>query len=170
MSVGRSWSSCHSFGGGYFGGTVSYMLDSVSIITFVHDNEVTDFITEGKIYRNMMHYKDGTLLQSRVYPQGNDGCTDLYEEFRKIMQKELADMLGMVNDWNKIPKGSVEIRSFGNHYKDYNYFGNGINLSRLSKAGTCNTMNIGHINVCPNCGLAEELRSHMIAHTGCSAF
>ena len=168
MSVGRSWQSCHQYGGGYFGGTVSYMLDSVSIITFVHDEEPDDFMTEGKIYRNMMHYKNGTLLQSRVYPQGNDGCTDLYEEFRKIMQKEISDMLGINGEWEKVNKDRFTINSEGVHYKDYHYFGNGINLSRIHGTN-CSDMLIGHINICPNCGNEDHLSSHTIAHGNCSA-
>lgn len=168
MSVGRSWTSCHAFGGGYFGGTVSYMLDHVSIITFVHDEVPSDFASEGKIYRNMFHYKDGTLLQSRVYPQGNDGCTDLYEEFRKIMQKEMADMLGVNNNWDRVAEREVQINSVGNHYKDYRYFRNGINMSKVHGTN-CRQMLIGHTNICPNCGQVESLPSHVITHGGCTA-
>ena len=167
MSIGRSWNSCHKPGGGWFGGTVSYMLDEVSIITFVHDKVPDDFITEGKIYRNMFHYKDGTLLQSRVYPQGNDGCTDLYSEFREIMQKEISSMLGSNNPW--ITKDDVlNINSVGNHYKDYSYLRNGINKSCIYGT-SCREMTIGHINVCPNCGREENISSCLIAHRDCTA-
>ena len=167
MSIGRSWNSCHKPGGGWFGGTVSYMLDEVSIITFVHDKVPDDFITEGKIYRNMFHYKDGTLLQSRVYPQGNDGCTDLYSEFREIMQKEISSMLGSNNPW--ITKDdALNINSVGNHYKDYSYPRNGINKSCIYGT-SCREMTIGHINVCPNCGREENIRSGRIAHLDCTA-
>ena len=168
MSVGRSWQSCHQYGGGYFGGTVSYMLDDVSIITFVHDEEPDDFMTEGKIYRNMMHYRNGLLLQSRVYPQGNDGCTDLYEEFRKIMQKELSDMLGVNGAWESVHPNTCVIESIGAHYKDYRYFGSGINLTRIHGTA-CDNMTIGHTNVCPNCGREESLPNHLIAHGNCTA-
>lgn len=166
MSLGRSWKSCHGFGGGWFGGTVSYMLDSVSIITFVHDEVPHDFATEGKIYRNMFHYKDGLLLQSRVYPQGNDGCTDLYEEFRNIVQKEIADMLGVKNNWCAENRNNITIESLGNHYRDYRCFSNGINFSRICGTG-CRNMTIGHINVCPYCGREENLSSNRIDHSSC---
>lgn len=170
MSTGRSWSSCHGFGGGYFGGTVSYMLDSVSIITFVHDEIPRNFATEGKIYRNMFHYNDGTLLQSRVYPQGNDGCTDLYTEFRRIMQKEIAQMLGVVNSWNDgdLPKGYLTVNSHGNHYKDYLY-GSNAKVSIIGKEKPRGAeITIGHVNVCPNCGREEGMYSNKIAHDRCA--
>lgn len=168
MSVGRSWSSCHKLGNSYFGGTVSYMLDGVSIITFVHDDIPNNFMTDGKIYRNMFHYKDGTLLQSRVYPQGNDGCLDLYGEFRDIMHKEIADMLGVKNNWETIKRANLDIVSVGNHYKDYNSWSNTINLTRIP-GYSCPVMTIGHTNVCPNCGREEHLSTNRIAHNDCTA-
>lgn len=166
MSVGRSWRSCHAFGGSWFGGTVSYMLDSVSIITFVHDEVPTNFATEGKIYRTMFHYKDGTLLQSRVYPQGNDGCTNLYAEFRKIMQNEISDMVGSVNSWTRHSLDSFTIRSVGNHYKDYLHNGS-CNVTVLGN-NHISDMTIGHINVCPVCGREEPLNSCQITHYNCN--
>ena len=165
MSVGRSWSSCHNFSGGYFGGTVSYMLDSVSIITFVHDEVPEDFATEGKIYRNMFHFDNNTLLQSRIYPQGNDGCTDLYAEFRAIMQKEIAQMLGAVNSWHDVDAINVSFNSYGNHYKDY-YYSNR-HVSYIGNGNCVRSMDIGHINICPNCGAEEHLYSNRITHNNC---
>lgn len=165
MSNGRSWNSCHKVGGGWFGGTVSYMLDSVSIITFVFNETPTDFANEGKIYRNMFHYKDGVLLQSRIYPQGNDGCTNLYDEFRGFVQKEFAEILGKKNEWHT----NVNFNSVkrGNHYPDYNSWRNGTNISAIEPNARVN-MDIGHINICPYCGVAETLSANYIAHFGCT--
>lgn len=160
MSNGRSWHSCHAVGGGYFGGTVSYMLDKVSLITFVFDDAPSDFATEGKIYRNMFHYKDGVLLQSRVYPQGNDGCTNLYDEFRKFMHSELADILNKENKWHD---GGVETSRSGNHYPDYRSFRI---VTSIGEEKFVN-MDIGHINVCPCCGREENLSSNNISHCNC---
>lgn len=165
MSVGRSWSSCHYPHRGYFAGTVSYMLDKVSIISFVYDDIPTNIVDDGKIYRNMFHYKDGVLIQSRVYPQGNDGCSSLYDEFRSLMQKELAQDLGLQNNWNKCT--NISITSTGKHYPDYRY-NRDTNMSYVgSKQGTT-SMEIGHITVCPYCGREDEsLNSGNIAHTSC---
>ena len=165
MSNGRSWHSCHAFNGGYFGGTVSYMLDQVSLITFVFDDVPSSFATEGKIYRNMFHYKDGVLLQSRVYPQGNDGCTNLYDEFRGFVQSEFAAILGKENTWHTDARYSTN--RMGNHYPDYSYLGNGTNVSSINPNDYAE-MDIGHINICPYCGREENLSSGSIAHRACS--
>lgn len=163
MSVGRSWNSCHAPGGGYFSGTVSYMLDKVSFITYVFDARPDNFATEGKIYRNMFHYKDGVLLQNRVYPQANDGLTNLYDEFRGFVQQEFADILGKKNEWYKT---QANIRSVGNHYRDYN-MNRSCNTSSIGRILETN-MEIGHINICPNCGREEHISTSRIAHDTCS--
>ena len=161
MSNGRSWHSCHAANGGYFGGTVSYMLDKVSLITFVFDDVPNNFATEGKIYRNMFHYKDGVLLQSRVYPQGNDGCTNLYDEFRKFVHSEFADILNKENKWHDVR--SLKVNKHGNHYPDYNSFHHVHSIDGKESL----EMDIGHTNVCPCCGREENLQSCYIAHHNC---
>jgi len=166
MSIGHSWNSCHAPNHGYFQGTVSYMLDEVSIITFVHNDIPKDIINEGKIYRNMFHFKDGVLIQSRVYPQGNDGCTNLYDEFRGMVQNELAQNLGVQNNWHV---GDVNMRTAGRQYPDYNHKYSGVNVSYVgSKKGT-NEITIGHINICPYCGQSGEISSSKIYHESCRA-
>ena len=165
MSIGRSWKSCHAPGGGYFAGTVSYMLDKTSIITFVHDTAPADIINEGKVYRNMFHYQDGVLIQSRVYPQGNDGCTNLYDEFRAIVQKELAEDLGLQNNWH-VCNSPIKIRTTGRHYPDYKY-NNGTNASFVGSNPGTTTMEIGHTNICPHCGVTEDISSGKICHSNC---
>lgn len=182
MSFGINWASCHtidkcnirrmdnSYSGAYCGGTMSYMLDSTSIITYVHNTMPENYET-GKVYRNMFHLGgDGVLLQARVYPQGNDGCTDLYKEFRVIMQKELASILGMnSNKW--IKRNSItNVNSVGCHYRDYQYFSNDCNISYPSERPQCTsqTITVGSRRICPYCGeSAEDLGSGYLAHTNC---
>lgn len=164
MSVGRSWKSCHAPRHGYFAGTVSYMLDEVSIITFVHDTIPEDIVGQGKVYRNMFFYKDGVLVQSRVYPQANDGCTNLYDEFRDIVQKELAQDIGAQNNWTKC---SVHMNSKGRQYPDYIYGNNAKTYYVGSKQGAT-SMNIGHKNICPYCGELADFGSGTICHSNCS--
>ena len=163
MSIGKSWTSCHAPNSGHFGGTVSYMLDKVSIITFVHHKIPTDIVSEGKIYRNMFHYKDGVLLQSRIYPQGNDGCVNLYDEFRNIVQKELAEDLGVQNNWKASKK--LEVTSIGTQYPDYRY---NSNISYVGSTQGATRMEIGHINVCPYCGREEATSYSLIYHRNCT--
>ena len=182
MSFGVNWASCHtidrmnvrrmenSYSGGYCGGTMSYMLDATSIITYVHNTMPENYET-GKVYRNMFHLGgDGVLLQSRVYPQGNDGCTDLYKEFRSIMQKELASMLGLeANRWTK--RNSVSnVNSVGVHYRDYSY-NRDCNISYPTERPQCQqqTISVGSERICPHCGRgAEELSTCYLSHHDCN--
>ena len=163
MSFGNSWSSCHTidkknerrmengYRGMHAGGCVSYMLDATSIITYAHNVETTDH-EKGKIYRNMFHYDGGLLLQGRVYPQGNDGATDLYQEFRFAMQAEMAQMLGVSNTWvRKTENGTINTN--GCHYPDYIHF-SGCNVSYPKEFAELlpSEINVGSARICPDCG------------------
>ena len=165
MSFGNSWSSCHTidrrnernmptgYSGMHCGGTMSYMLDGTSIITYVHDH-ATENHEDGKIYRNMFHFNNGTLIQGRVYPQGNDGATDLYREFRRIVQGELARLLGINDDWvRRNCSCDANTSSFGVHYPDYlNFSGCNVTYPRAMPEAAGNTVVIGHTRICVNCG------------------
>lgn len=182
MSFGVNWASCHtidkrnirnmsnSYAGQYCGGTMSYMLDSVSIVTYVH-NAMPENYETGKVYRNMFHLGgDGVLLQGRVYPQGNDGCTDLYKEFRYIVQKELTQMLGLgANKW--VRRSSVtNVVSEGCHYRDYSY-NTDCNISYPSERPWCQqqTIAVGSQRICLNCGEdADDLHNGELSHHLCS--
>jgi hypothetical protein len=183
MSFGNSWSSCHTidktnarrmpnaYGGQYCGGTMSYMLDKTSIITYVY-NSMPESIEDGKVYRNMFHYNNGTLIQSRIYPQGNDGATDLYKEFRNIVQNFLADVIGVTNKkWTKKSGGCRgNYATNGCHYPDYMY-GTNCNVSYLSEIpnSSTNVITIGHNRICTYCG-AEMGNSGTgsLAHGSCN--
>lgn len=167
MSFGNSWASCHtidkynrrdmpnSYSGMYCGGTLSYMLDKTSIITYVVD-KTDDVQTGGKIYRNMFHFGNNILVQGRVYPQGNDGATDLYKKFRDFMQTEMAQMLSLETNMWTIKPGTGACRdwtsSYGSHYKDYYSF-SGCNVTYPSeRKGDIHKIDIGHDGICPKCG------------------
>lgn len=166
MSFGKSWASCHtidkrnergmanSYSGMYCGGTLSYMLDGTSIITYIHDHETEDH-EKGKLYRNMFHFGGGTLVQGRIYPQGNDGATDLYRTFRRFMQIELTQMLGLnADDWlKKDGCCSDNIRSYGVHYRDYDNFSScNTSYPREMPNARNNIIYVGHSRICPYCG------------------
>ena len=166
MSFGNSWASCHTidqtnmrnmpnaYRGEYCGGTVSYMLDSTSFITYVHSSLTTDH-EDGKVYRCMFHYNNGTLIQGRIYPQGNDGATDLYKTFRGIVQAEISEILGMESDtWVKKAGGcGNNTETNGVHYPDYTCNGNcNVSYMKAIPNADSNIVQIGHARVCPLCG------------------
>lgn len=169
MSNGINWRSCHNISdGAWKGGCLSYMLDNVSIITFVHDHVPTDW-KEGKIYRCMFHYGNDLLVQSRIYPQGNDGNLDLYSVFRGFVEKEIAVMLGAENDWvERAQKVKGNITSVGCHYKDYNGH-NECSEYFLREKGDCSNhkITIGHAGICPYCG-EEYTNSGCLSHRDCA--
>ena len=178
MSFGVNWASCHSidktnkrnisgsYSGQYCAGTMSYMLDNNSIITYVieRDGDAHD----GKIYRNMFHYNTNTLIQSRGYPQGNDGNTDLYTIFRELMQTEVAAMLNKPNEWVNIG-GRDEISdvvwSDGVQYPDYRY-NRGCNMSGLRDEVCVNEFRIGALPICTKCGATHSIKN-MLSHSSC---
>lgn len=165
MSFGNSWSSCHtidknnerkmpnSYSGMHCGGTVSYMLDETSIITYVYARATED-VEEGKIYRNMFHYGNGLLVQGRVYPQGNDGATDLYRTFRRYVQTELSELLGIEDDWlRKNSSPGNYVNSYGDHYRDYEHFdGCTVTYPREMPDAIYGMIDVGHVGICPICG------------------
>ena len=171
MSFGVNWQSCHDIRrrgmlpGGYCGGTMSYMLDASSIITYVISRNGDP--TEAKIYRNMFHFGGNKLVQGRIYPQGNDGITDLYTTFRGFMQTELASLLGVENSWGHINNGWTRtITTLGAHYRDYNY-----NVSCNMTYPTNNRLRlgdltIGHEGICTHCGRPYTY-SNRLAHDEC---
>lgn len=182
MSFGKSWASCHtidrdnvrnmpnSYHGMYCGGTISYMLDSTSIITYVH-NEMPEGVETGKIYRNMFHYGNGTLIQGRIYPQGKDGATDLYQTFRSIMQKEMSKMLGKEDEWIDFGFDCEERTSTcGVHYPDYlNFEDCNVSHHKDIEGANNNVVCIGNERICPNCGeiVSDDDGSKRLGHYNC---
>lgn len=171
MSFGNSWASCHTidkenkrkmqngYSGMYCGGTLSYMLDKVSFITFLHDKKPDDIVNDGKIYRCMFHFYEPkqVLVQGRVYPQGNDGATDLYKIIRNKMQSVLSECMGVPNKWVKSstsPEDYDGIHSDGVHYRDYCHFDD-CNVSYVSGRDCTlddDEFTIGHDGICLYCG------------------
>ena len=171
MSFGNSWHSCHSIKnhGDWCGGCMSYMLDNSSIITYIHTDIPTD-IEEGKIYRNMFHYHDGALIQSRIYPQSNDGATDLYEIFRKIVLNELSPLIGVGADSWKLMHNHIgdHIIDKGAHYRDYltsqAYM---LCTTEIDKSEETK-INIGHTTICTYCGKEDEsMYKNCLNHSVC---
>lgn len=183
MSFGNSWSSCHTidkknergmangYQGMHCGGVLSYLLDGTSIITYIH-NHATEDHEEGKIYRNMFHFDNGTLLQGRIYPQGNDGATDLYKTFRRFMQIEFTKLLNLkADDWLLKTNGcSSNVVSYGVHYRDYEHFdGCVVSYPREMPDASHNVIAVGHSRICPYCGCeVSDVDDHgWLTHEDC---
>ena len=183
MSFGNTWSSCHTidshnlrgtrltssgtstYTGMHMGGTLSYMLDSVSFVSYAVDKDADRLNPNrtDKIYRNMFHFDKNVLIQGRMYPQSKDGCTDLYKVFRDIIEKTLCECLNIefVTDSNGndtwIKKGRSRDYRYnqqhtGAHYHDTESF-NDCSISYIRGFWDDNfVMDIGNRGVCANCG------------------
>ena len=127
MSFGNTWSSCHTidkenmrnsrgshYEGMYCGGCLSYANDATTIIVYTVDenydpdkgykvswngNYYSGYETQDKINRQLIHVNGNVMIQARLYPQSNDGATDLYKVFRDIEERVIASGKGKPNLW-----------------------------------------------------------------------
>jgi hypothetical protein len=170
MSNGVSWHSCHDImGGGYRGGTLSYMLDGTSMVTYVVSDLDMPLHEAPRYYRQMFHYDNGLFLQNRLYPQGNDGATDLYTKFRNMVITEFTDLLGTNNEWEMEVGYQVccdHTESYGVHYKDYRHNRQCNVFYPKSKKMTVkdHVMTIGHTGICTKCG-RQYSNSSRLSHS-----
>jgi len=146
----------NSYDGCYSSGTLSYMLDGSSFVFYTIDENYKGDKTEleSKINRNMFHIGEDKLIQGRVYPQTTDGEDGVYKQIREIVQKIIADCLGISNDWT-VRKGTENCQlvttSRGTHYTDYLYYSD-CNVSYITGEENINRIEIGHNPICPHCG------------------
>ena len=176
MSFGNSWASCHTidknnkrdmpnaYQGQYSSGTMSYMLDPSSMVLYTVDASYdgNDYWNQPKINRQMFHYGEEKLVQSRLYPQDNDDLRDAYTPYRNIVQGIMATIFDFPNLWT-INRGQEYAKKYiyssGTHYRDYCYFDN-CTLSRISGSTNENTFDVGSEPICIQCG-----DTHSIEHT-----
>ena len=175
MSFGNSWTSCHTidkrnkrrvpgdtYSGMHSTGTLSYMLDGVSMIFYTVDTDYkgTDFWTQPKIDRQMFHFSEDKLVQGRLYPQSNDGDGSAYTPYRNIVQNILSIIFDFPNLWT-VQKGtgpaSRYILTRGTHYADYCY-SDGCTLSCIKGKDNEHSFIVGHNPICIECG--EEHDGH----------
>ncbi len=185
MSFGNSWASCHtidkknrrnmpnSYEGQYSSGTISYMLDQVSMVFYTVDAsyEGNEYYFEDKINRCMFHYGKDKLIQGRVYPQSNDNNADgIYKDIREIVQRVMSECLEIPNYWTT-RRGPDEIGDYvcddGTNYADYRYYNNCCICFPKEKEINDDAITIGHDPICIDCG-EEHTNSENINH--CTAY
>ena len=191
MSFGNSWASCHtidktnkrnmpnSYEGMYSSGTVSYMLDSPSMVFYTVDASYdgNEFWNEPKINRQMFHWGEDKLIQGRLYPQDNDGNNGAYTPYREIVQSVMSELFGFTNLWT-VSKGTNAagryVVSEGTHYRDYDSYDN-CTLSRPKGNENENYIIVGHNPICIKCGEWHDTQGNIsccvehniCAHCGC---
>jgi hypothetical protein len=168
MSFGNSWASCHtidngnkrgmpnSYSGCYSSGTISYMLDKVSMVLYTVDAayDGKEYWNQPKINRQMFHYGEEKLVQGRLYPQDNDGDDSVYVPYRNIVQQIVATIFDFPNLWT-LKKGTYEVGQYvwhnGTNYPDYKHFDN-CSVSRVKGSENESVISIGARPICIQCG------------------
>ena len=173
MSFGNSWASCHTidkhnkrrmpndYSGCYSSGTLSYALDSTSIVFYTVDSSYNgnEFYFEPKMNRQMFHFGEDKLVQGRLYPQDCDhGANDTYAQFRNLMQEVVALSLGVPNLW-MLRRGTEICKNYiigrGTHYRDYFHFEN-CSISFLKNSENENRLHVGAEPICIECGYTHD--------------
>lgn len=170
MSFGNSWSSCHTidkdnkrempngYEGQYSSGTISYMLDGVSMVLYTVDSKYDghDFYSQPKITRQMFHYGNDKLIQSRLYPQSNDSNIEVYTPYRNLVQEIISTIFDFPNLWVKKTDSMCRYTySRGTHYCDYTHFSS-CNLTIKKGSENDTPLAIGHDPICIECGYTHE--------------
>ena len=142
MSFGNSWASCHTIdydnlrriqGEGYHGqyraGTISYMLDKVTMIGYwISNDKAEEPAYEPKVIRQTFHFDaiKGILVQGRLYPRDqNNSDASLYNHLRLAVEGRLAELMDEPNKWLKKANSAKSNLSWINtaynslHYTDY---------------------------------------------------
>lgn len=148
-----TWKSCHNLStGSYKTGTLSYMIDDVSLIFFTVDPEIKDhYYRAARRTRQMFFFKENMLYQSRLYPESSD---EIMTQNRGIVQKIMATCLGVPNFWTLKTKRNelseiCESAEGSEQYPDYDYCGN---LSILKGTVISGKIIIGKRPICVCCG------------------
>lgn len=134
MSNGNSWSSCHYFGGCYCSGAVSYMGDDVTLVGYtIPANENVPYSMKDwplwklpKRTRQLFMVSDYAILQSRIYPGGNDNLREEYAQYvTGIYEKTFATEGERINWHYQRDIGNIETffrsQRGATHYPDWSH-------------------------------------------------
>lgn len=186
MSFGNSWASCHtidknnkrcmpnSYSGCYSSGTISYMLDEVSMVLYTVDAAYNgnEYWGQPKINRQMFHYGEEKLVQGRLYPQDNDGYDSVYTPYRNIVQQIIATIFDFPNLWI-LKKGTDEVGRYvyhnGTNYPDYRHYRN-CSISRIKGSENEHDIYVGESPICIKCGEIHRVEDNICCcdHKICS--
>lgn len=157
MSFGNSWESCHKLGRGcHQAGTLSYMLDTCSMVGYVVKTECKDeYWKEGKIFRQMFMYNGAEMLKSRLYPDYNVNDAIYGTAFADCVAK----ILDIPSDWERVNSALTTMTQGkdSSAYPDFSYsYYNTWSLVNPKYRADCafiaKTTPIGEPPMCPMCG------------------
>lgn len=147
MCNGKNWTSClntdkngHFTNGEWASGfnsrrVLDYALDPSTIVfyTIDEDYEGDDFEFQPKNTRQLFHFDEGKLVQSRLYPQSRVSRRNIYTQYREVVEKVLADAMNEANLWSAPTRGTISL--YDNIVAlPYEYESNGDYIDFLSSA------------------------------------
>ena len=122
MCHGTSWSSCMNTdkeccftSGNYAHGfnskrVLDYALDNTTMVFYTIDEDYdgNDFELQPKQTRQLFHFGERKLVQSRLYPQSNVSRRAIYTQYRNNVEYLIAEALGEANLWSAPVRGTIE--------------------------------------------------------------
>ena len=137
MSYGKGWTSCLNpdkrqriTAGMWANGcnsrrVLDYALDPSTIVFYTIDSDYDgdDFELQPKETRQLFHFNGSRLIQSRLYPQGDDSRAHMYPQYREIIERILCEGMDVPNLWSAPTKGTISeydgIAHVAYDYSDY---------------------------------------------------
>lgn len=133
MCNGSSWTSClnidkkRKFTSGNFSEGINsrrvldYALDPTTMVFYTIDEKYDgdDWELQPKLTRQLFHFGEGKLVQSRLYPQSNVSRREIYTQYRENVEKLLADAMGEANLWSAPVRGTI---NFSDNIVDVPYY------------------------------------------------
>lgn len=176
----HGWKSCHRITDGEWGtGSVSYMLDSTTLVSYraksesMFDYNFWGFKFKGnsKQFRQLIYFDKSScnILFGRQYPNGNK---EVAKHIRYLLEDTVASYLGVSNEWK------VYNENYDGEYKDlvkmhYSDIENGFafKFARLSnsKEGVANWLVGSEIPCLCGCGKMIEERGERAVCLSCQS-
>lgn len=164
MSIGNSWTSCHSIthnaiaGGCNRAGCLSYGTDSVSLIfyTIEDDNRKTDFYAVPKVNRQVVFWQYPVMVQERLYPQCHD-CDDNkvstspVRQIRNLLEDIMATCVNKPNLWETYSGLNIYREEDCFMYEDWDSFPNWV-VKIKDEEVKYRDLYVGSDSYCLRCG------------------
>lgn len=164
MSNGNSWSNCHTivprdnYQGQHKAGCLSYATDSVTMLFYTIENpNFNRPYEEKKVTRQVFFYKDGLLVQERLYPKTHDrdDVSDVNSpvfQYRQIVQDIIAKCENDNSGWEEVSSESFRITANSNTYMYHDWSNYWRFNSKLVDKGSVASIKVGGNSYCLKCG------------------
>ncbi len=175
MSHSKTWHSCHSTTGMKAAATVSYMVDSVTVVAYIKSREEEISINgvmiphHNKTWRQLVHVDlEGVAVFNRQHPNQNDISA---RKSREMVAHKLGGFTQLGSEYTvtynrgRVVESAKASESFLG-YDDLHWYDGDVNVSRITLKGAESNSVIyyGCDPYCPVCGsvsLADEYNDIM---------